>query len=77
MRFALLMSVAVCSLCLLLNNAIQRSRFGEDGAAVCSQPAITQDEIEAASAARVERIRSGGWTYGIPRDAIAVVAADF
>lgn len=77
MRFALLMSAAVCSLCLLFNSAIQRFRFGEDNPALCAQPAITQDEIEAASAARLERIRTGGWTYGVPRDAIAVVAADF
>ena len=77
MRFALLMSVAVCSLCLLFNSAIHRARLGEDGVPVCTQAPITQDEIDAALAARLERIRSAEWQYAIPPDAIAVIAADF
>jgi hypothetical protein len=58
MRFTLPMSIAVCALCLVINSAIHVSRIGEDGRPVCTQPPVTQPEIDAALADRQERLRA-------------------
>ena len=63
MRLLLIMTVAVCFLCLRFNQCIQLMRPGSEGMPVVTQPAITPAELRAAHAARLESIRAEGLPY--------------
>ena len=60
MRVTLPMALVVCVLCWAVNTLIPSMRPGGSGGPVCSTPAVTQAELDAAHAAREQRIRAEG-----------------
>ena len=52
MRFRFLMIIATCWLCLQFNKCVQFVRPGSDGEPIYDLPAVTQEEMDAAHAAR-------------------------
>ena len=58
MRITLVMAVAACWLTVQFDQCIQLMRPGSDGKPICTQPPVTQAEIEAGLARRARRWRS-------------------
>ena len=63
MRILITMALAVCWLCVHVNQGVQSMRAGSDGRAVTLKPPITQAELQAALAARAELIRNGALAW--------------
>jgi hypothetical protein len=57
------MAVIVCLLCWCISALIPSLRSGSGGKPVCTQPPVTRAELDAAHAAREQRIRREGLPY--------------
>jgi hypothetical protein len=77
MRLGILMIIATCWLCLQFNKCVQLMRPGSDGMPVLMLPAVTQAELDAGHAARLERIRQADRERCLATGALASVSDEF